>query len=280
MSDYTKEQMINAVDSFPDSLRDMLFSADTERKVQKIGMEVGLLIAQIKVLSDLTNDAILGLLVGRAIEAEIQNSLGITESQAKGIAEKLSIEILNTANELKVKALDEQRAKEEKERSEKETEERWTAEEKELEEVTAKETAELSSKQNEPSETPIEIKTPTQVLLLGKAPVLTPENLPIEKEVESFLPKLIPKVAIPDSEPVHPFEEKMKMAFTSDHNFLNGEIRDGSATEATPAEVAGIAPTPLEVPSPFTQTSPPSIPPAPTPTTGGLRHDPYREAIE
>ncbi len=73
----------------------------------------------------------------------------------------------------------------------------------------------------------------------------TPENLSIEKNVESSFIKLIPKVATPDNQPAHPFEEKMRQVFTG------ASIEIGNT---------------------------PNIPPATL--TGNLHHDPYREAVE
>ncbi len=296
MTTFTKEQIEPAFDAIPEKIQDMLYGAETERKVQKIGMEAGLLIEQLKTLNSIANFAILGLLAGRDIEVEIKNSLSLTELQSKEIAEKISTEIIAPIDNLKVKLLVEQREKEEKERLEKDNEARWAAEE-------AEELAEAEGTAEVPSEAHLEIQAPDQAIMLEKAPDVAPENLPIE--AESFLPKLIPKVPVSPlqtsdyklvTSPTHPFEEKMKQVFTSDHNFssdLNllsgairdgsateaGAIRDGSATEASPAEVTGFASAPLEmeVPQP-PQTNTPSIPPAPT--TGNLRHDPYREAVE
>ncbi len=248
MSNYTKEQMIKAVDSFPDTLRGMLFSPDTERKVQKIGLEAGLLIGQLRELNGIANFAILGLLVEKDIEAEIKNSFAASDIQAKEIAEKISTEILNPISELKVKALAEQRAEEEKERIDKDNEARLVAEKKEYNEAMAEEVSELSSQQGVPNE------------YSSEAP-FAPENLPIEKDVELSFIKLTPKIPATDSEPVHPFEEKMKMAFT-----------------ATSTELGNIPlPPPEATPTPA-PTNSPNTPPAPL--TGTLRHDPYREAIE
>ncbi len=114
----------------------------------------------------------------------------------------------------------------------------------------------------EEDEAPIEIQTPEQEMLLEETPDVAPENLPIEEGVESFLPNLIPKVATSDSQPVHPFEEKMKMAFTG--------------TPAT-ADTENIIPLIRKAPPPA-QTNTPNI--TPLPSTESLRHDPYREAIE
>ncbi len=293
MSNYTVKQIDIAVDSFPDALRGMLFSHDTERKVQKIGMEAGLLIDQLKTLNSVTNDAIIGLLAEKDLATEIKNSFGITETQAKEIATKVSTEIVGPIDDLKVRVLAEQYAKEKNDRLEKDNEARLAAEEKELDEAIAKETTELSSLQGEPSEysseAPIEIQPPKQPVLLEKVLDIAPENLPTEKDVDSFFLKLILKVATPDTEPLHPFEEKMKMAFT-----------------ATPTETGNIAPAPLEAVPPLaqilpeptnflnaesnsskqnlgeqappTQTNKPSIPSAPA--TGNLHHDAYREAVE
>ncbi len=290
MNDFTKEQIKWAADLLPYEIHKILSTSDIERKVQKIGVEAGLLIDQMKTLSGIANFAILGLFVGKDIEAEIKNSLEITEPQSKEIAEKVSTEILKPINELKVKVLAEEKLKrdrerlaameEENERIEEDNEARWAGEEKKLAEDIVKETDELSSPQSESSEYSsealIEIQPPKQAMLLEKAPDIAPENLPIEKVAESFLPYLIPKVTPPDSVPVHPFEEKMKQVFTS-----------------TPAEIGNIALAPLEKVSalaqilpeqnlgeqtPPAQTNTPSIPPAPA--TGNLRHDPYREATE
>ncbi len=279
MSNYTKEQLVNAVDSFPDTLRGMLFSPDIERKVQKVGIETGLLIDQLKILNNITNDAILGLLAGTDIETEIKNSLEITESQSKEIATKISTEIVDPINNLKATTLAEQRAKEENDRIMKDTEARWEAEEKELAKAIAEEAAELNNPQDDPneysSETHIEIQSPKQTIMLEKAPDIVYENLPIEKSVEPSFIKLIPKAPehslqtsdyklAPD--PLHPFEEKMKTAFIN-----------------TPVELENIAPVQQEALEPATNyktqpTPSPQIPP--TPATGGLRHDPYREVIE
>ncbi len=119
---------------------------------------------------------------------------------------------------------------------------------------------------------PIEIQPPEQALLLEKAPDVAPKNFPIEKGPESFLPSLIPKVTPPDSVPVHPFEEKMKMVFTGTAAEIGNIVL--APPEAMPVLAQILPDQSLSEQTPHTQTNTPSIPPA----TESLRHDPYREA--
>ena len=267
MANYTKEQMIDAVDSFPDALRHLFFSPDTEEKVQKIGMSAGLLIDQLKTLNSIANDAIIGLLAEKDLEMEIKNSFAFSELRAKEIAKKILTEILKPTNELREKVLAEQKQREEKERLE-------AIEEENEKRAEAEETEVLLSEYS--SEAPSEIHAPEQALLLGKAPDIEPKNLPVKKETESFLPKLIPKIPTTESEPIHPFEEKMKTVFTST------SAETGNIALVPLEKITTIAPILPEQNSgeqaPQAQTNTPRA--TPVPSTGNLRHDPYREAIE
>ncbi len=314
MTNYTNEQLISEIDLFPGSIRHMLFSADTERKVQKIGVDSGLLIDQLKIVNIITNDAILGLLIGRNIEAEIKNSLELTEAQSKEIAEKISAEIVDPINDLKVKLLVEQREKAERDRIDKETEERWDAEEAEelaeAERAMAEDGMSNIEVEEESTETlnpspsrlqptnddlhpnPYDLQ-PSPARIWKKAPDVAPDNLPTGEQGESESRKS--KVesgekAGEDTKPLNAFEAKMKKVFT-------GSIPAND-------ELVLETPTPAKILTgqtvPFDPLNTPSLPPSVVVNTPGQlsnvplvaattqdlkpitphRNDPYREAIE
>ncbi len=174
--------------------------------------------------------------------------------------------------------------------------------------------AEAAPRGDYSSEAPIDVQIPKQSILPEKTSNPAPETPFIEKDLEYSFPKLIPKVPQPTIQPktnspqpslMHPFEEKMKRAFT-------GSIptNDEPSLESTPTlqtsdyKLAPSAPAseiltdqivgndPLNNPAPSKilpetpQTSDyklaPSAPPQTPliPLTGNLRHDVYREAIE
>ncbi len=259
---YTKEQINNAVDVFSQDLGNMLFSATTELAVQKIGTDAGLLIGQLGTLNLLTNYAILGLLDKEGLEAEIKNNSKLAGIQLKETLDKIYQEVLAPVEDLKKKIL----LKKQFEKTVAETEARWAAEEKEYEEIMAKEAAELSPSEEETSEysseAPVDMPPSEQSIVPERTPALASETPTIEREIELFFPKLIPKVLLTGSQSLHPFEEKMKQVFT------------GASTEA-----GSVQPPKTEVPAPApAQKNTPIFPPAQN--TGHLQPDPYREAIE
>ncbi len=113
------------------------------------------------------------------------------------------------------------------------------------------------------SEALVEAPTPGQIMLLEKTSDTPPENLPIEKTMELPFLKLIPKVSTPDDQSIHPFEEKMKIVFTSAPAYAD----TGSLPLATQEEI----PTPPQILSEQNLSEQAAI---------NLRHDPYREAVE
>lgn len=112
---YTDKQIEQAFDALPEAIQNALFSSDTERSVQKIGLDAGLLIDQLKTLNGATNFVIMGLLSEKDLSTEIKDSFRISDIQAKEIAEKISTNILKPIDELKAKALAEQKAEKEEE---------------------------------------------------------------------------------------------------------------------------------------------------------------------
>ncbi len=210
MKIFTKEQIDTAFYSIPDDVQRELFSTDTERKVQKVGMEAGLLIDQLKTLNGVANFAIMGLIAEKDLEAEFKNSFGISDAQSKEIAEKVSTEILKPINELKIKVLAEEKLKMDRERL-------AALEEENERRVEAEEAGALPSEYS--SEASIEISQP--------------ENLPTKKDADSSFIKLTPKVPTTDGVPVPPFEEKMQKVFTG------ASAETGSTPSIPPASLTG-----------------------------------------
>lgn len=105
-----------------------------------------------------------------------------------------------------------------------------------------------------------------------------PDNLPTEETVESFLPKLTPKIIMPapvGQEAVHPFEEKMQDLFTAGQPPVSN-VAVAPAIQNFPQENLGGQAIPQTftpvAPAPQVQKAPPSSPLSST--------DPYRETIE
>lgn len=263
---YTNEQIRQAIELLPEEIQDMLFSPENERAVQKIGIENGLLINQLKTLNGIVNFSIMGLVPEDDVAGMIVKELSIPESQAKEIAEKVSTEMIKPANELKKKLLAEQKIKEEKAQAEALEEQRREAEEaEEAEKENAEETEEVESGDEE---TTLEGVPPAPLVpnvpRAPRAPDIAPDNLPTG-ETEPLLPPLAPKPANLEVEPPseHPFEEKMKRVFTAGQQSM-GELTLEPASQNFPQENLGGQ----------------AAPPVPTPDTARLSHDPYREPVE
>lgn len=187
MPTYTKDQLIEAVDTLPENLRGVLFSSNIEQKVQKIGMVEGLLIDQISTLNNLVNFAILNLIPRDSFSSIIEQEILVNTEVAKKLADDISREIFAS-----VEAMEAQEKKEEK-----------------IYEINSISEPDEANISEEPvSEIPV-IKT-------IKVPDIAPENLPIAETVEPFLPPIPLKNPAKEKEVfVHPFEEKMKNVFTT-----------------------------------------------------------------
>jgi hypothetical protein len=284
---FTDEQIEQAFDSLPETTQDMLFTPEIEGKIQKIGIEVGLLSAQLKTLSSGTNFAIMGLLSEQEFEAEIKKSFSFSDTQTKDLVQKISTEILAPRNELRLKALAEQKDGEEKEKWEALEDEAAKQSipetEQEVRETPAERTGEGAPSEYS-SEAPVVVpatvvsteasaKILSQQNLSGqahvwkKAPDVVPHNLPTEEATASFLFNLPPKTVspLPDmpDNGVHPFEQKMKQVFT--------------------ASVAENEKAVLEMPShSLPETLPeqkPDVETPPPPVSDPRSADPYREPI-
>ena len=85
---YTDEQIGQAIDLLPEEMQDTLFSPENERVVQKIGIENGLLIDQLKTLNGIVNFSIMGLVAEDDFTSVVMKELSILEPQAKEIVQK------------------------------------------------------------------------------------------------------------------------------------------------------------------------------------------------
>lgn len=195
---YTPEQIERAFDALPEEVQDMLYSPELERSVQKVGVEAGLLIDQMKTLNSIANFAVMDLLPQGNIAEEVARALGVGSDEAQNIAARLIADIIMPTNDLKRKLIDDQKRRAEEARElgiELEEEEQGT----------------------EPPVAPQEEPRP-ETLVATETPRegMPPENLPTEDTAGSFLPNLAPKTAAraPIDEAMPPFEEKMKQVFT------------------------------------------------------------------
>ncbi|MDO8604109.1 MAG: hypothetical protein Q7K40_01750 [bacterium] len=242
MPTYTKEQLIEAVDALPNELRGVLFSSNLERDVQKIGMDSGLLIDQLKELNTLVNYVILGLVSKEELETECQKNLSLNEEVVRSLVQTLDREIFAS-----IEAMEAQEKKEQEFYGENEK-------------LTEENTDSVPNVPSVPSVPNVPLVPPTPHPL-----DIAPDNLPVAEEVLPLIPPLQPKTLslsrmeprsahVEKEEAPHPFEEKMKRVFTAGKQEM-GEL----AIEPPTAQMGGNEPLP------------PSRP---------LRADPYREAIE
>ncbi len=273
----TKEEILEKYKKLPKDIQEVITSEEFGFEIQIIGKEVGITPTQALDVEDEVVKVLMGTSSPNELTRNIQAKIEVDQEKARAITERVNEEIFQKV----ISSL-----------------EFVYGTEGDLQSTTSPSTNPLQATSDLPtmpstapwppvpppntplqshrSEAPIEIQPPEQEVVLEKAPDIAPENLPTEKDVDSFFLKLILKVATPDTEPLHPFEEKMKMAFT-----------------ATPTETGNIALAPLEkittlaqiLPdqnlgdqAPPKQTNTPSIPPAPA--TRSLHHDAYREAVE
>ncbi len=275
---YTQKQIETQFDLLPEVVQDKLFARELERTVQKIGMEAGLLIDQLKKLNALVNYTILGLLSEKEFEVECKQVFSLDENTSKKLSESISREIIIPTEDLRTSAILEQRRKEEEDRELFEEEKQPESLEP-VSEGLPVQNIETGNEAIETEESPVTIpSTPARVW--EKEADVAPDNLPIAEDEsvdsrlghpESFLPPISSKTPTLDSETknwqeawtpreeklaaAHPFEEKMKKVFTA------GQQSIDSLT--------------LETPTPQSPTTPRAPEPPRTPST-----DPYREPIE
>lgn len=116
MNTFTREQIATAFEALPEMTQDILFTPAVEHNVQKVGMDAGLLIDQLKTLNSLVNYVILGLLSEKEFAVECQQTFATTEDATKKLTEAASREIFTPNEELRVKAMLEERKKDEREK--------------------------------------------------------------------------------------------------------------------------------------------------------------------
>lgn len=191
---YTEEQISVAFNKLPRGVQDIVFTPEIDKKVQKLGVDAGLLIDQLSTLNNLVNFAIMNLIPRDSFSSIIKEELSVTNEVAEKLTDAISREIFAP-----IEAMEAQ-AKKESVIYESEDNILETKEDEEKEPVT---TTQVSLKVNE------------------KMPDVAPENLPTEEGGESFLPPIPSKFgAVGEEIPAHPFEEKMRKVFTAGQQSL------------------------------------------------------------
>lgn len=206
MKTFTREQITPAFETLPKVTQDILFTPEIEHGVQKIGLEAGLLIDQLKNLNTIVNYAILGLLSEEELVMECKQIFNLDESVSKKLIESISREILLPNKEMRDKAL---------------------LIEKEAEKIALEEKGEQAPPQT--------AQEPAKVW--EKAPDVAPDNLPIAEEGEPPLPQITPTFGRMETEgtATHPFEEKLKKVFTAGQQSMGELTIEPTATQETTA---------------------------------------------